>query len=498
MDNRIAAATVGPRFRGTHFLIATLTICCLGCPRTAPDPNIVAPVSATQSEPAKPLRLIVVEDPDLAAAARRQWQARYETELEIIAWDRQQAVQAIDSKQPMNADAIIYPTDLMTALIETGTVAEMPPYVARGNFANDDYAVDDLLPVVRDVVTRWGTAAYAVPFGQPVLLLGYRADVLKQLGVEPPSTWDELSQLCELVAEFEFGKDSVAAPRYALAQPLNSKWAAATLLARAAPAAKSPARFSTLFDLRSMNARVQALPFIAVLEQMLMDQQFGSPAALQWTPVDTCDQLRQGECVFAIGWPAKINSTSTSADDVEIRFTTLPGSEQIFSMSNDEWSPTDTGQPQRVTYLPGVGRLGSVIECSRRQRAAWGLLVRLSGREWGSTVASAGRESSIFRRSQFATAGRWLGAGWKSGDASTYATAMQRALSSRSVVSDPRLLQNSRYMRELEEKVQQTLNGELGPANAMQETADAWDAITDDVGREAQSAAYHHSLGLRP
>ena len=494
----ISINSVSLQIRGAHLLIASLAICCLGCPAKAPDEFTAAPEPASRSEPAKPLRLIVIEDPELAAAAQRQWQARYEIGLEIVSWDRQQAERAFDSGEPLAADAIIYPTDLMAGLIETGIVAEMPAFVTRESFANNDYAADDLLPIVSDVVTKWGTTTYAVPFGQPVLLLGYRADILKHFAVEPPSTWDELSQLCGLVAEYELGEHVEAVPKFALAQPLSRKWAAATVLARAAPAAKSPARFSTLFDLRSMRARMQSAPFVSALEHTLSDQQFGSSSALNWTPEEACLQLRQGRCVFAIGWPSKTDSSQSSVANAEIRFTMLPGSERVFSMSSDEWSKTETGQLQRVTYLPGVGRLGSVIARSRRQRAAWGLLVRLSGREWGSTVASASLDSSIFRLSQVGAVDRWLGDGWNPASANSYADAMKQALSTPSAISAPRLPRNARYMAVLQEHIHQSLNTNLQPAKAMQATEIAWDEITEELGRAAQSAAYHRSLGLEP
>jgi ABC-type glycerol-3-phosphate transport system substrate-binding protein len=329
-------------------------------------------------------------------------------------------------------------------------------------------------------------------------LLGYRADLLAIVGADPPATWDELSRLVERIATFDFGDDLPHRPEFVLAQPLNVRWAAETMLARAIPAAKNRARFSTLFDLRSMSAMIGTVPFCEALEAMINDQQHGTKLAQRWHPCDAMIALRNGKCAMAIGWPCPDDSLKQAAMGVDIRMTSLPGSRRVFDPSSDEWSDTGGQQIQFVTHLPAAGRLGSVSKRSRRQRAAWGLLVRLSGREFGLTVCSASRSSAIFRHSQVAAAGQWMGSAWDAAAVDSYAQAVKKSLTAPTVVTSPRVLRANDYRTALEQAVQRCLAGAATATEALQQVSTTWNTITDAIGRDLQSDAYHRSLGLQP
>jgi multiple sugar transport system substrate-binding protein len=482
-----------------------LVLVCAGCPQQTAPPQPTPP----STEPAKPLRLIVVDDPDLAAAANRQWNARSETQLHIVAWTRaelQSAIEATaDDRQALSADAVIYPVETMSDLVQRELISEMPDFVRRGNFASDDYAEDDLLPLVRSVSTRWGTQTYAVSLGQPVMVLGYRADILECVGARPPKTWDELNQLVETIASFDFSSHEALKPEFVLAQPLSGNWAAETLLARAVAAARSRARFSTLFDLRSMDAMIGNDAYVQALTTMLAQQKHGSELAKEWNPGDSMEALRSGRCALAIGWPqVQLNSDTQSpvAESVparrRIQMVPLPGSERVFSVSSQEWQTLENGGSQNVTYLPAAGRCGSVLKRTRRQRAAWGMLARLSGQEWGMSVCSASQSSAIFRYSQRASVDRWLGTDWSTETSDAYADAVKDSLSNLLFVSSPRLPFADKYRSTLATAVRKTQEGDETAAAALAAAAKAWNEITEKAEKSKQSAAYHLSLGLEP
>jgi multiple sugar transport system substrate-binding protein len=61
---------------------------------------------------------------------------------------------------------------------------------------------------------------------------------------------------------------------------------------------------------------------------------------------------------------------------------------------------------------------------------------------------------------------------------------------------DMRLPQAAQYTNDIEDTaVAQYLAGELSADDAMSQMFDAWQALTDQIGRDAQAAAYAASIG---
>jgi multiple sugar transport system substrate-binding protein len=64
------------------------------------------------------------------------------------------------------------------------------------------------------------------------------------------------------------------------------------------------------------------------------------------------------------------------------------------------------------------------------------------------------------------------------------------------MVLDLRIPLNQRYQQvELDRVLAQYLAGELDTDQAAQEVSDAWEAITDEAGRDEQLAAYRATIG---
>ena len=479
------------------FLLLSLTA---GCPRA--KTSEVEPAQP-QNAPAAATRLIVVDDESLAEAASRQWSARSESPLEITLWTGAQLSDALENETDFPADAIIYPSHLLGDFVAGDHIAPVPDYVSGGNFAGDDFSRNDWFPIVRNTVMQWGQTSFALSFGQPVYVLGYRPQILELVGANPPTTWEELGALIQKIDDFDFSTSDVQRPEFVFAQPLGETWAAESLLARAVASAKSRARFSTLFDLRSMDAMIGTPPFVASLNSMLKDQQRGSQEAFDWTPCDSMKALHSGRCALALGWPCmphrKLEHSNAGDDGLpRVLMTTLPGSRRVFSVANDEWQVLTEGEPQRVTYVPAAGRCGSVLKRSRRQRAAWGLLVRLTGREWGYSVASASRSSTVFRHSQGPQIDRWLDESWLSESAQSYEKAVSESLLAELLVCTPRLQRHQEYRKALAAIVRGCLKGESSAIESLQRASDEWDQISRSTDAKVLSDAYHQSLGLEP
>jgi multiple sugar transport system substrate-binding protein len=81
--------------------------------------------------------------------------------------------------------------------------------------------------------------------------------------------------------------------------------------------------------------------------------------------------------------------------------------------------------------------------------------------------------------------------------ADSYLGAIKASLESPNMVLDLRIPSTARYEQVvLDQQVSSYLAGEQDEATTMQNIATGWNEITDEVGRDAQLAAYNASLGV--
>jgi multiple sugar transport system substrate-binding protein len=81
--------------------------------------------------------------------------------------------------------------------------------------------------------------------------------------------------------------------------------------------------------------------------------------------------------------------------------------------------------------------------------------------------------------------------------ASDYLGAIESSLASPNMLLDLRIPQNQRYQQVvLDTTVSQFLAGEVTRDEAMKKIYDGWEEITNELGRDAQLAAYRGSLGV--
>jgi ABC-type glycerol-3-phosphate transport system substrate-binding protein len=135
-----------------------------GCPKPPP------PARSSNATQETPLRVMVVDDPPLAAALSREWLAHTETKVELVEVTAEKAAAA--SQLPV--DVVIYPP----ALLGQFATADLLLPLDESALSDPAYARDEILPVLKSLETTWGRRTLAVPLGSPQLVLWYRADLL--------------------------------------------------------------------------------------------------------------------------------------------------------------------------------------------------------------------------------------------------------------------------------------------------------------------------------
>jgi ABC-type glycerol-3-phosphate transport system substrate-binding protein len=479
----------------------------LGCNRS----TVEAPLPA----PGVTLSVLVVDDPELAdAIARRrgEWNAVSGGELQITQATSDDLTLSLGPDgSEIDADAIVFPSLWLGPLAESERIIPLRESILSG----DDYRLDDLLPRIADVETVWGGRAMAAPLGSPVLVLAYRADLFRGLGLAPPRTWEEYDALAARLADRN-GLGAWAppedAPWRATAQPFAPGWAVVTFLARAAAYAASPHRYSTLFDAETMSPQIAGPPFVRALEELVETQRgaIGDASdAPALDPAGAWNALLKGEAAMAITWPAAAPATapatalgSLSAEipspEVEIAFAELPGASEVYRAELDAWEPRPDDR-QRVTLLGLSGRMAAATRTSKNATSALRLVAWLSGGggDVDRPVSAASRGATLYRRSHSKNPDVWLGGAIARTAASQYFDVVSDTLSRRDQVALPRVSGGSAYLTSLDGAVRSALDQQLAPADALKQAADDWRTITARQESEDAQRAYLHSLNLR-
>ncbi len=284
-----------------------------GCEKARNDSSHAAKTGA----PPAMLRLAVVDDPELAEALRKvrgEWRAESGSELDV----QELPAGDIVSAEKIDADAVIYPLRLLGTLAQRKLIRPLSASWLKG----DPLVAGDLLLSPDSPEFTWDGQAYAVPLGEPVFVLACNADVLEQLGKQPPRTWEEYQELVKLL-----GEKSKASPTL---EPLAPGWPSQLLLARAAAYAKHRDYFSVLFDRETMKPLIAGPPFVKALTELVAAVKNARVDLTALTPADTLKLLRINECNMAICSPSgaaegrgsqAIKSVST---DTRITISELP------------------------------------------------------------------------------------------------------------------------------------------------------------------------------
>jgi len=510
-----------PQPRTLFGLVAVaLLLMVAGCPHNKQGEE-------TADAPQRPLagvklRLCVVGDPAIAAACERlegEWDVQTGSELDLEAM----TVEQFDKVESIEADAVICPTALVGPLARRDRIVPLPEKLKE---SGGEWAGMFELPKVYEAA--WAGRVVAVPFGSPVLVCYYRADLFEKLQRKPPATWADYQRLAEQLADRSaLGEAAPAAgaPWFGTIEPLGPGWAGLVLLARAAPYAKHRDYYSALFDTETMEPLVAGPAMVRALEELAAAAKLGPPEALDYRLADVRAAFWKGQCGMALCWPTAgdcpdfrgarregdrpdsrgarrengtvpLGHASPAASPVAVGFAELPGSKEAYHIGDKAWENRPDAAEGRVPLVGAAGRFGAVLRTSKSPDAALQLLLWLSGKEYGTQVCSVSSDTTLFRRSQLQAPEKWTEPQVSASAARQYAELTAATLQRQQWVAVPSISGRAEYLAALDRAVRAAVRGEKTPAEALAEAADQWRKITEQHGVEAQRAAYRKGLGL--
>lgn len=448
-----------------------------GCGRR----TVSTPPPAKPTQPTGPVRVLVLDDATLATTLEREWRARSEDVIEV----NNDSTEALRERlsggsRSLNADILIFSPSLLGELAERRIIRQLPTNLIE----EPEYQQLDIFRLLHRGEILWNGRPYAVPLGSPSLVLLTRTDLVP----DPPSTWAELQ------AEVQRLQTSLPADTVPLLQPLGEGWASKVLAARTAHYLYSKSRVSTWFDYLTLQPRLETPPFTRALEELVRDNE---RAPIDLTPDTVLRNFIAGKAAMAITWPSAALSDSESLPiDFDIRISELPGTLERYDFRGKQWKTDDTHEVQRVTVTGMSGRLGAITRAAKNVELATTLLGWATGPQTGALLCARSQATTAFRKSHQADMVPWIHASLPRKAATEYAEVVERTLNRSAAMRWLRLPDQHRYHQALEQAVHHVLSGDVEPTSALQTAASTWQAISEDLGNEAQAEAYRKSLGV--
>jgi len=389
-----------------------------------------------------------------------------------------------------------------------GLAAEMPDWV------KSLIDMDDYVGYLQAPVGTWDGKTYRISIDGDCHNFNYRTDYFaseelaqawKDEGHEGewavPTTWQKVQE----VTKFLKGKTFDGFPANGYLDPLKG-WGGFGfyfLASRATAYAKHPDDPAWLFDPDTMKPRVNNEAWVRAIQDVLDVMDAQPPDQINADPGTTGFQQFLAGTGSMLSWWGDIGSSAKTSDssvvgDV-IGFSILPGSDDVWNHQAGQWETLSSGPnfAPNMAYIGwGIYVMARVQDNPKKQKAAWSAAAHLGGKDislWCSAYPSGFQP---YRNSHFNTA-EWVEAGYDEAFIDDYLSSEADSYNHPNAAIEPRIPGIFQYYSVAEDELAKTYAGQYASAQeGADKIAEAWERITDQIGREQQIRLYKASLGM--
>jgi len=391
-----------------------------------------------------------------------------------------------------------------------GLASEMPDWVKTV------VDMDDYVDYLKAPVGTWAGKTYRISIDGDCHNFNYRLDYFSDAGFaeawaaeghsgawEVPTTWQKVQEVTKFLSGKKDPLTGLSAHGYL--DPLKG-WGGFGfyfLASRATAYAKHPNDPAWLFNPEDMTARVNNPAWVRAIQDVL-DVIDSQPAdQINADPGTTGFQQFLAGTGSMLSWWGDIGSNAKTSDTSLVGdvtgFSILPGSDDVWNHGAGKWETLASGPnfAPNMAYIGwGVYVMARVDSDSKKHKAAWSAAAHLGGKDlslWASAYPSGFQP---YRNSHFDIS-EWTEAGYDEEFIRDYLASEADSYNHPNAAIEPRIPGIFQYYSVAEDELAKIYAGQYGSA---QEGADAiaaaWEKITEQIGRESQTALYRSSLGL--
>jgi multiple sugar transport system substrate-binding protein len=407
-----------------------------------------------------------------------------------------------------SVDAAVFAPQWMVDYTKGGFLEDLSGRIAKDPALKED----DVMPFFRDFSQRFNGKTYLVALDGDFQMVYYRTDILKELGKEPPKTWDDYLDIAKAANGKVFpGGDGKPVAGSCISKKRNAQayWAIISI-AGGYIQSKGTAQ-GAFFDPRNFNPLVNNDGFKAALDVYKESTKYGPPNEINLDVGDTRSAFISGHCALTLDWGdvgvLAIDAKQSKVID-KVGAVILPGSTKVLNRDTGKLVPCDKSTcpyaVDGVNHAPfaAFGGWSGGINAKASQKvkdAAYAFLSFMSQPAQSNVDVTIGATGfNPYRRSQFTDMSIWKKAGMSDAAAASYLGAIKASLQSPNMIIDLRIPQNQRYEQVvLDTAVARFLAGELDADATMKAIVSGWNEITDDLGKDSQLRAYRASIGAK-
>jgi ABC-type glycerol-3-phosphate transport system substrate-binding protein len=444
--------------------------------------------SATKTAPAPvsdPLNLLVIDSPETGPVISRQYQARTNGTVTILnaTWDE---VVEKDYAPIDQADLVIYPTLHIGELMSRKKLRELD----NAQFA-DASSWRGLLAFDRERFCVWKGKVIGISLGQTIPVMLIRNDFLDKTGLPVPQTWQDFSALCAAAGKLEPG-DGIPS---AIDIPLDGRWASNMLFCRAAAAIVVPGRYSTVFDVRTMQPLVDTEPFRQALAGWANDLAPSTGRQTQ-TPSQILRRFVNGELAVAVTTiHAKMLDESTRPA-FEFTIAPTPGSDQVFDPATRTWTKHQDLKPRSVPFVGCEGLMAGITASTHRNRISMDFLSWLLDKQICAIVSTESPSLAPSHKAHIAAPDKWLGDSFAAENVSQYSRTMQEWEERRACMTTLRIRGADQYLDIADLAVRDAILNGKDAGEVLMDCAAKWGKLTEELGKDDQRRQYSASEGV--
>ena len=402
-------------------------------------------------------------------------------------------------------DGAVFAPQWMVDYIVPGYLEPLGERIA----ADENLEWDDVGAFFRDFSSTYEGETYTVPLDGDFQMVYYRTDVLEEVGMDPPQTWDDYLAIAAAANGLDMNGDGEGDFGSCIGKARNNQgyWFIHSI---AAPMLQTQGTSQgAFFDSETLEPLVNNPAFERALEIYKATTEFGPPDELNLGVGDTRGLWTEGRCALTLDWgdigTLAIEEGSNVSDVTGAVIN--PGSQVVLNRETGELEDcTDELCPfaeDGINYAPfaafggwsGAVNAAADDETKEALYAFYSYMNQPAQSNEDVTVGITGMNP--YRASQFESTDLWVEAGMSEDYAQNYLGAIEASLNSPNMVLDLRVPQNQRYQQNvLDTALAQYLADEIDAEEAMEQIYDGWEEITDEIGRDEQIAAYQGTLGV--
>jgi multiple sugar transport system substrate-binding protein len=403
-------------------------------------------------------------------------------------------------------DVGVFASGWAVELADGDLLADLSDFVAN----DADLDINDIAPYFREFNQKIDGKTQLITIDGDFQMLYYRTDVLDELGLKPPTTWDQYLE----VAAAAHGKDMNGDGEKDFGSCMFKKRNAQSfyaIMSIAAPFVQTQGTGQgVFFNTENMKPMVNNEAWAAALAFFKESGKYGPPEELNHDIGDTRALVTTGRCALMLDWgdigPLSIDENNSKIKDL-VGASILPGSTKVLDWGSGKLVPCDAQRCPHaidgVNHAPfaAFGGWSGAINAKSDPKvieAAYKFLSYMNQAAQSNYDVTQGWTGyNPYRISQFENIEPWVEAGFSRESAENYLGAIGNSLNSPNMASDMRIPGTQRYQGiVLDRELARYLAGEVTSEQALANIEEGWEEITEEFGRDGQLGMYKASLGI--